>query len=446
MRDDANEKILKHSDIFNSIRCAFIAAVMFSGATAPSASASDDGESPTFKLRGFGTLGGVHSNAKNADFTHGPFEPNGAGYTRSWAMGVDTKLGVQADARFSDKFSAVLQLVSKHQYNNSYEPSVEWANLKYQFTPDFDIRVGRTVTTPFMVSDSRLVGYANLWIRPPQEVYGLLPFINKDGVDVNYRFGVGEAMNMVHLSYGEISPKLPNSGTAKVKNSISLANTLDYGPLTLRASYSRARVDLHTPETDALFEGLTQFGNTLSAIPGFASIGSQSLNLSNKYRFENALISFFSFSASYDRDQWLLMAELAHFNGYSFLPKSTAWYATAGYRIGKFTPYMTVARLSPEKQSEAEIPVTALAVIPSLAAGAAALNDGINRTLTAGAFGQKSLAVGVRWDFMKNIAFKAQYDYMILDSTSSGRLGNVQPTFQPGGKVSAVGIALDFIF
>ncbi|MEO6423614.1 MAG: hypothetical protein ABIR84_13330 [Candidatus Nitrotoga sp.] len=437
---------MKYINIFSSIRCAFIAAVIFSGTTVPSASAEDDVAGPTFKLRGFGTLGVVHSSEKNADFTHGFFEPNGAGFTRNWAMGVDTKLGVQADARLSDKLTAVLQVVSQHQYNNSYEPRVEWANLKYQFTPDFDIRIGRTVTMPFMVSDSRLVGYANLWIRPPREVYGLVPLTNKDGIDANYRFGVGEATNMVHVSYGEASPKLPNFGTVKAKDYISLANTLEYGPIALRASYSLGRVDLHTQGTDELFDGLSQFGNTVSAIPGLASVGMQALNLSNKYRFENALISFFSFGASYDRDQWLLMTELAHFNGYSFLASSTAWYATAGYRIGKFTPYMTVAQLRPEKQSEAGISAASLAGIPPLMAAAAALNDGVNRALIGGAFGQKSLAVGVRWDFMKNTAFKAQYDYMILDSTSSGRLGNVQPNFQPGGKVSAIGIALDFIF
>ncbi|CAH1386805.1 hypothetical protein [Candidatus Nitrotoga sp. M5] len=437
---------MKHSNILSAVWNAAIAAIIVSGAAAPFASAADDVTKPTFALRGFGTLGLVHSSEKNADFTSGFFEPNGAGYTRNWAPGVDTKLGVQADAQFSDKFSAVFQLVSQHQYNNTYKPRVEWANLKYQFTPDFDIRLGRTVATPFMVSDTRLVGYANLWIRPPREVYGLVPITNKDGIDVNYRFGVGEATNSVHFSYGAANPKLPDSGTVKAKNYVTLANTLNYGPIALRASYSWGRIDLHTPETDALLDGLTQFGNTVSAIPGFATEGKQALNLANKYRFHNEPLSFISFGASYDRDEWLLMAEWAVLNGASFLASSTAWHATAGYRIGKFTPYMTVAQLRPDKQSETGISTAALAAIPSLAATAAAFNSGINRTLTAGAFGQKSLVAGVRWDFIKNTALKVQYDYMILDSMSSGRLSNIQPNFQPGGKVNAISIALDFIF
>lgn len=437
---------MKHNNISSAVRNAVISAVIFSGTPLPTANAADDVATPTFALRGFGTLGIVHSSEKNADFTSGFFEPNGAGYTRSWAPGVDTKLGVQADAQFSDKFSAVLQLVSQHQYNNTYEPRVEWANLKYQFTPDFDIRLGRTVATPFMVSDTRMVGYANLWIRPPREVYGLVPLTNKDGIDVNYRFGVREATNLVHFSYGSANPKLPDSGTVKARDYVSLANTLNYGPITLRASYSWGRVDLRTPGTDALLDGLTQFGNTVSAIPGFASAGSQTLNLANKYRFDNKPISFFSFGASYDRDEWLLMAELAGLNGASVLTDSMAWHATAGYRIGKFTPYMTVAWLRPEKKSEAGISTAALAAIPPLAATATVLNDGVNRALTAGVLGQKSLVVGVRWDLIKNTALKAQYDYMILDSMSSGRLGNVQPNFQPGGKVNAISIAVDFIF
>ena len=437
---------MKHSDIFSAVRSAVIAAVIICGAAVPFANAADDATKPIFALRGFGTLGIVHSSEKNADFTSGFFEPNGAGYTRSWAPGVDTKLGVQADARFSDKLTAVLQLVSQHQYNNTYEPRVEWANLKYQFTPDFDIRLGRTVTTQFMVSDSRMVGYANLWIRPPREVYGLVPLTNKDGIDANYRFAVGEATNSVHVSYGVANPKLPDSGTVKARNYSSLANTLNYGPITLRASYSWGRVHLNTPGTDALLDGLTQFGNTVSAIPGFAPAGRQALNLANKYRFQNKPLSFLSFGASYDRDEWLLMAEWAGLNGASILADSTAWHATAGYRIGTFTPYLTVARLRSEKRSETGISTAALAAIPPLAATAATLNDGVNRALAGGAPGQKSLVIGVRWDLIKNTALKAQYDYMILDSMSSGRLGNVQPNFQPGGKVNAISFALDFIF
>lgn len=426
-----------------AVRNATVATVVAFAGTVPCVQAGDQAENSIFSLRGFGTFGVVRSSEKNADFVSGFFEPNGVGYTRGLGFGPDTKLGLQVDARISDKFSAVLQVVSKHQYDNSYEPKIEWANLKYQLTPDFDVRVGRTVTMPFMVSDSRLVGYGNVWVRPPQEVYGLIPITNKDGIDATYRMRFGEVGNSVHASYGETSPNLPNSGAVKAKGYATISNTLEYGAATFRASYSSGRVDLHTTGLDSFINGLTQFGNTATAF-GFATSGAQALALANKYRIDNARISFLSLGAGYDRDQWLLMTEWAKFNGHSLLADSTAWYATAGYRIREFTPYLTVARLRADYQLEAGISTAGLP--GPLATSAATLNAGLNAGIISSAFAQRSIALGVRWDFRKNAALKVQYDHIWLDPGSGGRLGNLQPAFQPGGKVNVFGVAVDFVF
>lgn len=408
------------------------------------ASGADDTAASIFSLRGFGTLGAVHSSENNADFVNGFFEPNGAGHTHNWAFGVDSKIGLQVDARFDDKLSAVLQIVSQHRYDNSYTPRIEWANVKYQFTPDFDVRLGRTVAMPFMISDSRLVGYANPWIRPPQEVYGLIPITNKDGIDATYRFQVRDVTSSLHASYGQTSPRLPAGGSVKAKRYFDIANTVDYGPTTFRASYSTGRVDLHTPGLDALVDGLTQFGNTLTAIPGLGPAGAQALGLARKYRFDDVPISVVALGATYDREQWLVMTEWAKFNGHSLLADSTAWYVTAGYRIREFTPYVTLARLKAEKRSEAGISTAGLP--PALAAAATGLSTGLNAAIAGATFAQRSVAAGVRWDFMKNAALKLQYDRLNLDAGSSGRLGNVQPNFQSGGTVNVISVAVDFVF
>ena len=421
---------------------AFCAAFAFPGAAG--AAAADDPAGPAISLRGFGTLGAVHASERNADFVGGFFQPNGAGHTHRWALGVDSKLGVQVDARITEQLSATLQLVGQHRYDNSYTPQVEWANLKYRVTPDLDVRFGRTVTMPFMVSDSRLVGYSNPWIRPPQEVYGLIPLTNKDGVDATYRIHIGDVTNAIHTSYGQTSARLPASGKVTAKHYFDISNTVEYGPASVRASYSTGRVDLHTPALDTLIAGLTQFGNAASALPPFAAAGAQSLGLAQKYRFEDAPISIIALGASYDRDRWLLMAEWARFNGHSLLADSTAWYATGAYRIGAFTPYLTLARLKPDRGAEPGI--TAAGLPPPLAATATALNTGLNTAIAGATFGQRSLAAGLRWDFMKNTSLKLQYDRVNLDAGSSGRLGNVQPGFQSGGNVHVFSVAVDFVF
>ena len=126
------------------------------------AGCADTVGSPGISWNGFGTLGAVRSDQDYSDVISNVFlQPNGAGGTDRWSLAVGSKIGGQRDARFSPRLSAVLQVVSKHRYDNSWTPEIEWANVKYQFTPAFSARLGRTVAPMFMRSDTTNVGYAN---------------------------------------------------------------------------------------------------------------------------------------------------------------------------------------------------------------------------------------------------------------------------------------------
>jgi len=150
-----------------------------SGLAAYTAAARDLGD--LFLLSGFGTLGVVHSSEDRADFvTTGIFQPDGAGHTHAWSPHVDSRLGLQLRAALTDRLSGTVQLVAESAYNNSWEgrinrryvPSLEWANLKYQITPDFDVRVGRFALPTFLHSDYRKVGYALTMLRARAAVRG----------------------------------------------------------------------------------------------------------------------------------------------------------------------------------------------------------------------------------------------------------------------------------
>jgi hypothetical protein len=112
---------------------------------------------PMFLFSGFGTLGIVHSSENQADFVSSNLKPNGAGYTRSWSATVDSLLAAQVTANFTPQLSAVLQVIAEQNYDGSWGPHVEWANIKYEFTPDLSLRAGRIVQPAFLVSDYRKV-------------------------------------------------------------------------------------------------------------------------------------------------------------------------------------------------------------------------------------------------------------------------------------------------
>jgi hypothetical protein len=93
--------------------------------------AADDSAASLFSFAGFGTLGIVHSSEEQADFTTSIFKPNGAGYTRAWSTDPDSRIGAQVTFDPTAQLSAVLQVISEQNYDNTYKPYIEWANMKY---------------------------------------------------------------------------------------------------------------------------------------------------------------------------------------------------------------------------------------------------------------------------------------------------------------------------
>jgi len=338
---------------------------------------ADDFEAPMFSFSGFGTLSVAHSSEDKADFTSNTIKPNGAGYSHAWSADVDSLIGAQVTANFTRQISAVVQVISEQGYDNSYTPTVEWANIKYAITPDFSVRLGRIVLPVFMTSDYRKVGYANPWVRPPVEFYSLVPVSNNDGVDVMYRFRTGNVTNSIQGLYGKKAIKTVGGGTINATDTVVVSDTLEYGALTFHTTYHQVNI----------------------------AIGNSSLP-----------IKLLAFGANYDPGHWFVMGEFAM--NRSDMSNSNGWYVTGGYRIKNLTPYLTYSRL------------TALS------------NPGLGFPPA----GQQNVSAGVRWDFYKNFDLKLQYEHINLDAGSSGTLINLQPGFQPGGRVNVFSVAVDFVF
>jgi hypothetical protein len=382
-----------------------------------------------FSFSAFGTLGEVHSSQDKADFTSSIFQPNGAGYTHRWSAAVDSLIGAQLTANIVPKLSAVLQVIAEQNYDGTFRPHVEWANLKYQFTPDLSVRIGRVELPTFLFSDTRKVGYTYLWVRPPIEVYSLLPITASDGVDSSYRANVGDLTNTTQGSYVQSNTQQPNNrGTAVARDSFNIANTTEYKSLTFRLSYQHARL------TIASLDGL---------LDTFKLFGPQGVAIADKYNSDNKPVVTEVIGASYDPGHWFVISEWAHARLNSFLGDSTAWYASGGYRVGKFTPYVTYAHESAASNSDPGITLTGLP--PAQAGFATGLNAALNAILQA-IPAQSTISLGARWDFAKNVDLKVQFDHTRIGADSDGILINIQPGFAPGGTVNLFSATVDFVF
>ncbi len=395
---------------------------------APCSSAGEQA-APMFSLSGFGTLGVVHSSEQRADFGSSIFVPKGAGHTRQWSPEVDSRLGAQVIGNFTSRFSATVQVIAEQRHDGKYLPHAEWANIKYQVTPEFSVRFGRTALASFLVSDFRKVAYANPWVRPPGEVYRLVPVFSSDGLDANYKSQLGDFAHTLQGSYGQTDATYPNGARAKGRNQWVISDTVEYGPGTLRVAYQEAHVSIDT--LHALFNTFRQFG-----VQGIA--------LADRYDTNDKKVTFIGVGGMYDPGDWFVMAEWGNVNFRSVIGERTAWYVGGGYRIRTLTPYLTYARTKADSNTS-DPGLTLVGLPPQLAGPAAGLNAALNGILGALPV-QQAIATGGRWDFMKNVALKLQYDRIDLGAGSAGVLGNVQPGFQPGGTVHLLSATIDFVW
>ncbi|MBT2774951.1 porin [Halomonas sp. ISL-60] len=387
-----------------------------------------DSTLPDLEFNGFGTLGVVHSDERNADFVGDPFASEGAGYSGDWSAEVDSRLGLQATLRMTPQLSTVVQVISEKRYDGSFAPDIEWANVQYDVSPDLSLRVGRMVQSSFMASEHRKVNYATPWARPPQEVYRLIPVANFDGVDVRYRYHSGSVTNELQVNFGGGSADY-QAGSIDASDSWGVSHRTHWGNTTLFASYGELKVSV---------DELTQFFDIyrLFGLPGEA--------LANRYEVDGKRTRLMSLGAGYDPGSWFVMGEWAHFSSPSLLGKSEGAYMTFGYRIAEWTPYVGVARA--KITSSTSEPGLNTALYPSpYAEGAQLLNGVLNEILSSG-MQQDSITLGARWDFRPGMALTAQYDHIDMRSGSSGGLINQQPEFTPGGRINLFSLALDFVF
>lgn len=383
-------------------------------------------------LGGFGTLGLVYSSEDQADYVAGQFRPSGAGHSDTLSYKVDSRLGAQLDAALTDRWSVVVQVILEQRHDNSYKPTVEWANVRYAPHPDFSVRVGRIVLPTFLVADTRKVGYANPWIRPPPELYALSPLTSSDGAELSLRLRAGPWTHTTEVTYGRLKDDAPDDLTIEARALAGVFQTAEVGALTLRASYVRGEVELDASEIDTLFEAFRTFGPAGEEI-------------ADRYSIDGKLVTAWAIGASYQPYDWFVMAEMGKLDTRSFSGVRSARYISAGRRFASITPYVTYARTRRDDEtSTSGLDTTSLP--PQQAPFAAALNAGLNRLLVGSTPQQTTLSAGLRWDFKPRWAFKLQFDHVDVTPGSPGMFSNLQPGHEPGGNANLIGVSLDFVF
>lgn len=383
-----------------------------------------------FSYSGFSTAAYSQSDTDLADVGY-TSQPDSIDKGGSWE--TDSKLGVQVTAKFNDIVSATVQGVAYADLSGDWEPRLDWAYVRAQATQSLSFRAGYLRAPTFMYSDSVFIGYANVWVRPPLEVYNLSPVYQLRGADATWRTQLGNFTVSVNPYYGEGEVELDGGSTIDVPEWMGLATTVNYGSFQARVGYGRIELGSKTDQLGFLTDALR-------AVP--ASLCGACVSEANKLKIDGEEVENFNVGVQYDDGANFIASEYAKASTDDnyFMPDRYAAYVTYGRRFGNVMPYATVAGL----RRETGLSSNAIPAVGPLAA----LNAGVNAVIqSAGSTDQDSYSLGVRYELpsfsvVKGALVKFQFDH--IDADGRGGLNNVQPGFD--GKVDMVSASFDFIF
>ncbi len=394
-----------------SLLALLVAAVAAMPSQAQSQAPSPPLTSSAWDISGFGTLGVVDQyGGKDLRFLRNSTQ---LGASSKFSAVPDSRLGLQLDWRNGSQWEGGIQgVLLPRPSGTPATESIEWAYLGCRLWPDTRVRIGRTSPDIFLFADSRNVGFALPWARPPVDFYGNVPLAAIDGIDFDQRWFSGESTWRARASAGSVATSVTDTEGTRAKftgrDTWALSLTREEGGFLMKASYLRSRLRLDTGAGAAqLRQGLRE----LSAlpVPGLSdTIGGLNRNL-----WDSGPAGYLALAAMYETGPWTFISEASQVKVPRSPLSARRAYVSAGYRQGAITYYGVASRVKPTVSAVAE-PDLAGSLSPFIGPeGGQEAQALAGFAVAAGAnyrYDQSTIGVGLRWDFLPNAALKLQVD------------------------------------
>lgn len=105
----------------------------------------------------------------------------------NWSFKEESRVGVQLNVNFTDDLSLVTQVIARAVDS---ELSLEWAYLSYDLSDKLTLQAGRKRIPLYYYSEFQDLGFAYIWLRPPQTLYGW-EASNYNGANLRYSDNIG---------------------------------------------------------------------------------------------------------------------------------------------------------------------------------------------------------------------------------------------------------------
>lgn len=380
------------------------------------------------RFAGFGTASLSCFGSEAADFVNND-QPEGPGRTRDCDSGLDSMLGVQLDVDLSETFDAGVQLLAERNVEGDFDPRVSVAQLRWHPSATTTVRVGRMPSASFLHAEDRRVRYALPWVRPPLEVYGMLPVFVQDGVDVLHVSPFGTWTGEWHLgvAQSDFEYPVPSIGdTGEVESEAVFGHLLlRRGGTQFKAGYAFGNMTVHQAQLDAFHDLLNSLGPVGQEIADDMSV-------------KDVRTHLLTFGASHERNDWLLMGEFGYRAIERGLRDQFGAYVTVGRRFGPWMPYFTLGR----RWTHGDDTDSRAAMFgPQIEAA-------VEGFLATSKWDSKSLSLGLSRELGRQATLKFQADWVKPDDDSWGLLTNHGPDYDFAHPDSdwLFTLSLDFVF
>lgn len=348
----------------------------------------------------------------------------------------DTRFGLQISSDVADNMSVVAQILGRGDQGN-FNAIIEWAYVDYQFHETTSVHVGKIKQPMYLVNDYVEVGYAYPWIRPPSEVYYIHNPINSvNGIELLLQLPVGPGTLSFQPYLGSNRDDIANAQGAYFEAENIYGIDVKYAGRGYTAHAAGFKCDVKTTG------GFTMV-NTIA--------GDIAVDLNGE-----GVCKVMAAGFNLDMANIVVYAEWTKRTTTEDLSRAfgdtEGYYATIGYRFGKFMPHITYAAMegTASTVTPGAVEVTAAGPFPGQPPAGTTFNFPIQI--------QTSITAGLRYEVNDSAALKIEY--MVVDiETDAAELADANQNINyglfntdftknggPGSSVGIMSVALDVIF
>ncbi|MPY22853.1 hypothetical protein [Shewanella sp. YLB-07] len=390
-------------------------------------------------LSGFGTLGVVRRSSDELYF-HRELSMNAS--DSEYSFKPDSLLGLQVNVDFTESLDAIAQVVLKDRASDTVLDSLELMFLRYRPNRDWAIRLGRTSTDLYMLSEYRNVSYAYLWSRPIPEFYAITSSIAKiDGVDISYTHELGGGSWETKLAYGITHSVLAVEAglfDVNLKNVFALTSIYTWENWIFRLAAASVEVDELEFQTNELVEGLNLVPDTLWPEAGV---------LAQNIDGPGQKLQYYTLGLQYDHMNWVIQSELGYINSdWGITQSFYNGYLSVGYRVDEMTFYGVLAHIDNSEEPTRYVSPLLPDHLPlELSGRIKTLYEGAVEALSASQIEQTTFSLGMRWDLYPNTCVKFQWDHTWVDSRGTALWTQAQEQIGDA-EVDLLSLNFNFIF